>query len=120
MYSTEVLCPKFAVKDMANRNHRVFGKKTARAMYNWRHYAFRQRLKSSAFHYTGRTVVEIAEPGTSKTCGLCGSWKADLGGDKTYHCTNCSATMDRDVNGARNNLLAAYGKVCGIPWDGTE
>ena len=115
-----VLAPTFAVKDMAKRNGRVFGKKTARSMYNWSHYAFRQRLKSRAFAYAGRVIVEIKEPGTSKTCGCCGSWKADLGGDKTYFCKKCQVTMDRDVNGARNNLLAAYGVAIGVPWDGTE
>ena len=115
-----VLAPTFAVKDMAKRNGRVFGKKTARSMYNWSHYAFRQRLKSKAFSYSGRLVVEIGEPGTSKTCGCCGWWNADLGGNKKYICKKCEATMDRDVNGARNNLLAAYGVATGVLWDGTE
>ena len=115
-----VLAPKFAVKDMANRNRRVFGSKTARQMYNWSHYAFRQRLKSKAFAYPGRFIVEIGEPGTSKTCGCCGAWKADLGTDKEYMCKKCKVFMDRDVNGARNNLLAAYGIATGVPWDGTE
>ena len=115
-----VLAPKFAVKDMANRNERVFGSKTARMMYNWSHYAFRQRLKSKAFAYAGRVIVEVGEPGTSKTCGCCGSWKADLGGAKVYKCSKCNVIMDRDVNGARNNLLAAYGLAIGVPWDGTE
>ena len=115
-----VLAPTFAVKDMAKRNTRVFGSKTARAMYNWSHYAFRQRLKSKAFSYAGRSVIEIGEPGTSKTCGCCGSWKADLGGNHIYECLKCNITIDRDVNGARNNMLAAYGRAIGEPWDGTE
>ena len=115
-----VLAPTFAVKDMAKRNTRVFGSKTARAMYNWSHYSFRQRLKSKAFSYAGRSVIEIGEPGTSKTCGCCGSWKADLGGNHIYECSKCNITIDRDVNGARNNMLAAYGRATGEPWDGTE
>ena len=115
-----VLAPKFAVKDMANRNERVFNSKTARSMYNWSHYAFRQRLKSKAFAYAGRVIVEIGEPGTSKTCGCCGAWKADLRGKKRYKCLKCHVKMDRDVNGARNNLLAAYGVATGVLWDGTE
>ena len=115
-----VLAPTFAVKDMAKRNDRVFGSKTARSMYNWSHYAFRQRLKSKAFAFPGRFIVEIGEPGTSKTCGCCGWWNADLGGSKIYNCKKCGVSMDRDVNGARNNLLAAYGVATGVPWDGTE
>lgn len=115
-----ILAPTFAVKDMAKRNKRVFTSKVARSMYNWSHYTFRQRLKSKAFDYAGRVVVEVGEPGTSKTCGFCGAWKADLGGNKVYKCMRCKTVMDRDVNGARNNLLAAYGIATGFPWDGTE
>jgi putative transposase len=54
-----VLAPTFAVKDMAKQNQRVFRSKTARSMYNWSHYAFRQRLKSKAYAYVGRVVIEI-------------------------------------------------------------
>ena len=35
-------------------------------------------------------------------------------------CKKCKVFMDRDINGARNNLLAAYGIATGVPWDGTE
>ena len=48
----------------------------------------------------------IGEPGTSKTCGNCGYWNSDLGGKKTYRCPECKIELDRDVNGARNNMIA--------------
>jgi exonuclease VII small subunit len=87
---------------------------TKRRMFAWSHYKFRQRLLSRAELYMGREVLLIEEPGTSKTCGHCGKWKEDLGGNKTYACKRCGVVLDRDVNGARNNLLAAYGRWVGV------
>jgi len=43
-----------------------------------------------------------------------------LGGNKTYECPRCKIVIDRDVNGARNNFLAAYGKAVGVGWDGAS
>jgi len=84
-----VIEPKLATSKLVLRNDRVFGAKTARAMYTWSHYLFRQRLKSASSRYAGRHVIECNEPGTSKTCGNCGFWNADLGGKKTYACPHC-------------------------------
>jgi transposase len=33
-------------------------------------------------------------------------------------CPKCDVAIDRRVNGARNNLLAAIGKATGVGWDG--
>jgi putative transposase len=105
-----VMIPKFEVAKMTkNRPQRVMGKKSTREMYNWAHYEFRQRLISKSFKYAGRYIVVINEPGTSKTCGICGNWNAGLGGSKIFHCPSCHVELDRDVNGARNNLLAQIG-----------
>jgi transposase len=102
-----VMIPKFEVSKMVkNCPGRVMGKKSTREMYNWAHYEFRQRLISKAFKYAGRHIVVVNEPGTSKTCGICGNWNADLGGKKIFKCSSCHVELDRDVNGARNNLLA--------------
>ena len=83
------------------------------------HFAFRQRLISKAALYPGRHVLESIEPGTSRTCTLCGFWKADLAvTDKIFHCPHCNLCVDRQVAGARNNFFAAYGMATGIGWDG--
>jgi len=40
---------------------------------------------------------------SSKTCSECGSIKSDLTlSDRTYHCAECGAVIDRDLNAARN------------------
>jgi putative transposase len=44
---------------------------------------------------------------SSKTCSDCGHIRTDLGmGERTYHCTECGASLDRDLNAAIN--LAAW------------
>ena len=114
-----VIAPKLATQDMVPRNGRVFGAATARAMYTWSHGLFTQRLESAAARYAGRCVLTtLGEPGTSKTCAHCGKWDAGLGGAARYECARCGACYDRDVGGARNNFMAAFGIAVGIGWDG--
>ena len=63
-------------------------------------------------------IDETTEPGTSKTCTHCGAWKTSLRlGDKIYECNRCAIAVDRQLAGARNNFLAAYGMACGMLWD---
>ena len=115
-----IIQPVLQVSRLAKRTpQRIFGSKTARAMYTWGHYLFRQRLKSAASRYAGRHVYETTEPGTSKTCTHCGFWHADLRlGDKIFDCPRCHIQVDRQLAGARNNFFAAYGLAVGIGWDG--
>lgn len=107
-----VLMPVLHVKRLVS-NH-VLPAHVKRRLYQWSHFTFRQRLRSKAGMYSDRRVLEIEEPGTSKTCGACGYWKADLGGQHVFRCDRCGIQLDRDANGARNNLLAAYGRWTGI------
>jgi transposase len=103
-------------KDMCARNNRVIRSRTARQAYNWCHYQFNQRLLSKVPLYAGRVAVGVEEDGTSRTCGLCGAWNEHLGGSETFHCPEaaCGVAIDRDVNGARNNLLCAYTRTMGF------
>lgn len=42
---------------------------------------------------------------SSKLCSCCGSKKTDLTlADRTYHCTECGAVIDRDINASLNIL----------------
>ena len=114
-----VLQPVLAVRRLAQGAARQFGSAVARRMYTWSHHLFRQRLKSAAARHPGRHVLEITEPATSKTCTHCGFWKADLRlGDRVFRCSHCGLHADRQLAGARNNFLAAYGLARGVGWDG--
>ena len=70
-----------------------------------------------------RIGVKIVEADTfypsSKTCSACGAKDKDLSlSDRTYHCSDCSHTQDRDLNAAINlrNVAAGHAEtenVCG-------
>jgi hypothetical protein len=61
-----------------------------------------------------RMVWFTHEPGTSKTCGCYGRWHGGLTlAVRTFRCLHGKAAIDRDANGARNNLLAAATALCG-------
>ena len=114
-----VIQPVLSVSRLCKRSGRGFCSRTARAMYTWSHYLFRQRLKSAAARYPGRHIYETTEPGTSKTCTHCGFWNASLRlGDKRFDCPRCCLQVDRQIAGARNNFLAAYGMAVGVGWGG--
>lgn len=87
---------------------RKLSKEAVKIMYAWSHYSFNVRLQSAALT-RGVHVRFTPEPGTSGTCGRCGRWNAHLGARETFSCTGdgCGWTTNRDLNGARNNLLAA-------------
>lgn len=100
-----VLLPAFETQKMVIRNQRKISSKTARAMVTWSHYRFKQRLLFKRQEYPWCKVVVCDEAYTSKTCGQCGALNHHLGSNKMFHCPRCRATIDRDVNGARNILL---------------
>ena len=111
---------KLVKRRQGEEAQRLFGSKMARAMYTWSHLLFRQRLINASARYAGRHVYETTEPGTSKTCTHCGAWNAALRlGDKVFECPRCAIAVDRQLAGARNNFLAAYGMAVGLHWDGT-
>lgn len=101
-----VLIPCFKTQPMLTKvNNRKVGSLSARICNVYKHYQFRQRLHHVAKKYKTQVVV-ITEPYTSKTCGRCGNINYLLGGSKTFRCPNCNISIDRDLNGARNNGLA--------------
>jgi putative transposase len=116
-----IIAPNLRVDQMVPRENRVFGSRVARAMLTWSHGLFTQRLHSAAYRYSGRTVLSDAyEPGTSRTCPECGHWHQHLGANEVFTCPKCGVEIDRDLNGARNNFFAFYGRARGIGWDGTH
>jgi len=108
-----VLMPEFTTSKMVSRKHRKIGSHTARSMYTWAHYRFRQRLLHKVREYPSCKVVLCDEAYTSMTCGACGTLHHSLGASKQFRCPSCGCTLDRDANGARNILLR-YLSLCGV------
>ena len=65
-----VLLPKFDMQQMTRRAKRKINSTTARGMYTWAHYRFRQTLIHKAELYPSCTVIVCDERYTSMTCGL--------------------------------------------------
>ena len=104
---------------MSERQDRTIRSGTVRTMLTSSPGLFCERLASCAKKHPGRHVItDTGEPGTSGTVGCCGWWNAGLRvGMKQCPCWRCGVVIDRQVNGARNNLLAALGKAAGVGWD---
>ena len=73
-------------------------------MLGWRFYEFKTRLLQKATE-RNVSVISCTEEYTSKTCTNCHNIKYNLGANKTYKCTNCNITYDRDIGAARNIFL---------------
>ena len=87
------------------KNHRL-----ARALSDTSLSSFLEMLKNKA----ERINVKIVEADTfypsSKTCSHCGAVDSDLSlSDRTYHCSVCGHTQDRDLNAAINLRTLAVG-----------
>jgi transposase len=117
-----LVIPKIASARMSERATRSIRSRTVRTMLTLSPGEFCARLASKAAAYAGRHVfTHTGEPGTSKTASCCGWWNWGLRvGDKECACPRCHVTIDRQVNGARGNLLAALGVALGIGWDGAS
>ena len=70
-----------------------------------RFFKFAQRLVQTSAFYSRTVVYRGSEAYTSRQCGRCGHHNDKLGGQETFTCKECSATLDRDVHGARNIFL---------------
>ena len=66
-------------------------------------YLFKQRLIFKSL-IKNKYVILVNEAFTSKTCSCCGS-RYNIGSSKTYNCSNCKTTIDRDINAAKNILI---------------
>jgi putative transposase len=100
-----IFLPSFETKRMVMRKDkriRTIRRNTCRQMLDLNHYGFKLRIKWYAKKY-GKHVVDCNESHTSKTRSWDGSIVEDLGSAKTIK--GNGFIVDRDINGARNNLL---------------
>lgn len=101
---TDIFVPSFGVSSMVVRELRKISALTTNQMLALCHYKFSVRIRSVA-EKLGCRIHETSEWYTSKTCGACGGLHPTLGGSKDFSCPHCGVEMDRDLNGARNNLI---------------
>ena len=100
---SNIIIPPFEIKTMVKKKSRVLSNKSVRGLYSWRHFTFRQRLTSRC-QREGINLFVKPEDYTTKTCTLCGHLN-DVKGVKKICCSKCGITVDRDINGARNEFL---------------
>lgn len=99
-----ILLPDFRSQQMSKKKGRKISRKTVSLMQTLSHYSFRTRLLQKAARTSECSVLICGEAYTSKTCGLCGKINSKLGSSEHFRC-KCGASVDRDINGARNILL---------------
>ena len=75
-----------------------------RRMNSLSHYRFQQKLKYLCQKH-GSNLVIVDESYTTRTCGMCGFIKENVGSNKIFCCDSCDYQMDRDIHGARNIWL---------------
>jgi putative transposase len=91
---------KLASQEMSEEN---YGKQINDA--GWNMFANFLAYKAEG---AGCKVVFVDPRNTSKMCNRCGNIKDNLTlWDRTYTCSNCGLSMDRDLNSARNILMRA-------------
>jgi putative transposase len=88
----------------------ISNKRLARAVADQGFATARRMLGYKTRRAGGTLLVADRWYPSSKTCSRCGSVKAKLTlSDRVYACDACGHAEDRDVNAARNLLLAASG-----------
>ena len=69
-------------------------------------YSLKEKIKNRCLHKKVN-YKEVNEAFTSCICGKCGNHKTDLGCAREYNCSKCKLNTGRDINGARNILIAS-------------
>ncbi len=79
-------------------------KHTNRNTNNLKHYKFRERLMYKAKSLS-KIVSLVNAHHTTKTCSSCGTLKDMKLSDRTYDCSVCNLTFNRDFNAGKNMIL---------------
>jgi transposase len=90
----------------SKQSHDGLGTKARKNMQTEAPAMFADKIEWRCRNIEGKKIVTgCGEKGTSKTCTKCGCWQPDLELKKLYECKYCGLKINRDKNGARNNLL---------------
>lgn len=77
----------------------------------WSQSKFHEKLQYFASKSEKPCIIEIvSEEHTTKICGNCGITNLKIGVKKQFDCSNCSNTIYRDINSARNILMKYINK----------
>lgn len=72
---------------------------------------FRNSLKQKAERAMNRRVIEVNPAYTSQDCYICGYRAKKKLSDRWHYCPNCNASLDRDLNAARNILTLGTQRI---------
>jgi len=97
-----ILLPTFGTSQMLKSEK--LSSYTKRELQSLAHYRFQMKMKQQCVK-NGAKLYLISEAYTTKTCGVCGTKKNNVGTNKVYHCDKCNYVLDRDIHGARNILI---------------
>ena len=97
-----IILPEFETSQMMSKKARLH-KKSRKEMRDWCHYKFKEIVRWMCTK-NNKVLIESKEYYTSKTCCVCLKL-TDIGSSKVFQCMHCKNFLDRDVNGAINNLL---------------
>ena len=104
-----LLWPWLRTQQMISRKG-VLAKGTKALCKAQSHYQFMRRLHDKAQITPDKAVLFVAEPGTSKTCGVCGAINVFLSSLGLFDCNpergGCGNCVLRDWQGAANNGVA--------------
>lgn len=93
-------------------HHQGVARKFGKSVASSSHYQLRQMLSYKS-PTSGTKYVEVDSPFSTMTCSHCGARTGPTGWGglavRQWRCTECGTLHDRDVNAARNTLLAALG-----------
>ena len=98
-----IILPEFTTQQMMAKKCKL-QKVSRKEMRDWGHYMFKEKLRWMCTK-KGKTLVDGKEYYTSKTCCCCLTITNTIGSGKNFKCPSCPNNIDRDINGAINNLL---------------
>ncbi len=93
----KIILPKYETQKMVKKGSKNFNK----MILSLNHFNFKNILKNKCKKHN-KTLIEVCEAYTSKTCSNCSKYKLNLGSSKIYNCEYCKRKFDRDENAAYN------------------
>lgn len=104
--------PEYIVLEDLNVKGMLKNKHLSKSILNQRFYSLKTKLINKSKEYSIEVRIVDRYYPSSKTCSKCGCIKQDLKlKDRTYICTSCGNTIDRDLNAAINLANAKSYKV---------